>query len=218
MDERMDRTAARRVRTAGILIAAVVLAPHPANAKVPPRSHTFHSPTAGFTITKPESWVFATTEQIARNRARVRLKDKELEALVRERASLPLVAAAKHPEPYDDLNPSVQVLLRPLGSLAGKSPVELMQIAIVPIQRAVSGFEYVETVRGSSLNGRQAAYVKCGYTVANAAGRTFPTLTRLWLVPRGQVLFMVSMSGPRQGPDVSEGEFAAILKSIKIDD
>ena len=108
---------------------------------------TFRSPTAGFSITKPKGWVFATTDQIAANRAHVRLKDKELEEQMRQRASAPLIAILKHKEPYDDLNPSVQVLLRPLGQLEGKSPLELMEIVIPSMQRAMVDFQFVEEIQ-----------------------------------------------------------------------
>ena len=41
------------------------------NGKTNKDEDTFRSPTAGFSITKPKGWVFATTEQIATNRANV---------------------------------------------------------------------------------------------------------------------------------------------------
>jgi len=178
---------------------------------------TFRSPTAGFSITKPKGWVFATNDQIVTNRAHVRLKDKELEEQIRQRASAPLIAILKHKEPYDDLNPSVQVLLRPLGQLEGKTPLELMNIVIPSIQRAMVDFQFVDEIRETIVGGQKAAYTKSKYTVSNSEGRTFPTLSRLWLIPRGKFMFMLSMSGHQGGPDVSETEFAEILKSIKID-
>jgi len=178
---------------------------------------TFRNPTAGFSITKPKGWVFATTEQIATNRANVRLKDKELEEQMRQRASAPLIAIMKHVEPYDNLNPSAQVLLRPLGQLEGKSALELMNIIIPSTQRAMVDFQFVEEIQERVVGGQKAAYAKSKYTVTNAEGRTFPTLSRLWLIPRGKFMFMISMSGTQEGEDVSEREFAEILKSIKID-
>ena len=78
------------------------------NAADSPTMNTnrFHSPTAGFTVVKPATWQFASLEQVATNRAVARLKDKELEQLIRQRANAPLVVILKHPEPHDDLNPS----------------------------------------------------------------------------------------------------------------
>jgi hypothetical protein len=200
-----------------VILITVLPAMASENGKTNKDEDTFRSPTAGFSVTKPKGWVFATTEQIATNRANVRLEDKELEEQMRQRASAPLIAIMKHEEPYDNLNPSVQVLLRPLGQLEGKSPLELMKIIIPSMQRAMVDFQFVEEIRETVVGGQKAAYVKSKYTVINVEGRTFQTLSRLWLIPRGKFMFMMSMSGTAEGSDVSEKEFADILKSIKID-
>ena len=44
----------------------------------------------------------------------------------------------------------------------------------------------------------------------------FPTLSRMWIVPRGSFMFLIGMSGPQGGPDVSESEFKAVLDSVEI--
>jgi hypothetical protein len=203
----------------GLIFTLITLVPAMASEKgnSTKEDNLFRSPTAGFSITKPDSWVFATTDQIATNRAHVRLKNKELEEQMRQRASAPLIAILKHKEPYDDLNPSVQVLLRPLGQLEGKSPLELMNIVIPSMQRAMVDFQFVEEIREAVVGGQKAAYTKSKYTIINAEGRMFPALSRLWLISRGKFMFMMSMSGHQEGSDVSEKEFSEILKSIKID-
>jgi hypothetical protein len=180
-------------------------------------TNRFHSPTAGFTIVKPAGWQFASVEQVATNRAVVRLKDKELEQLVRERATAPLVVITKHPEPHDDLNPSTQVVLRPLGQMADQKPVELLRMVSGNLERGMKDFTFVEPVKEAKVGGLPAATMKAKYTVGNPEGREFKTLARMWLVPRGTFLFMISMSGPQEGPDVSEKDFSAILDSIKIE-
>jgi hypothetical protein len=190
-----------------------------AGAADAPASDTnrFHSPTAGFTITKPAGWQFATMEQVAASRAVARLKDKELEAQIRQRANAPLVVITKHPEPHDDLNPSTQVMVRPLGQLEGKSAVELMRLIVPGIQRAMADFTFVEAIQETKVGGMPAAYMKAKYTVANPEGKEFKTLARTWILPRGSFMFMISMSGPQEGAEVSEAEFKAILDSIKIE-
>ena len=180
-------------------------------------TNRFHSPTAGFTIVKPAGWQFASVEQIATNRAIARLKDKELEQLVRERATTPLVVITKHPEPHDDLNPSAQVILRPLGQMAGQNPVDLLRMVSTPLERGMKDFTFVEPIKEAKVGGLPGATMKAKYTVANPAGREFKTLARLWLVPRGTFLFMISMSGPQEGADLSEKEFSTIFDSIKIE-
>lgn len=157
-------------------------------------------------------------EQVAASRAVARLKDKELEAQVRQRANAPLVAILKYPEPHDDLNPSTQVIVRPLGQLEGNSAVGLMRLIVPTIQRAMADFTFVEQIQEARVGGMNAAYMRAKYTVANQEGREFKTLSRMWIVRRGSFMFMISMSGPQDGPDVSEREFKAILDSIKIEE
>jgi hypothetical protein len=179
-------------------------------------TNVFHSPTAGFTIKKPANWKFGSMEEVTANRARAQLKDKELEEQIKKRASAPLVVVLKHPEPHDDLNPSAQVILRPLGELQGKSATELMEIMVSTISRIMVDFEVVEKIQETKVGGIPAAFVKAKYKAKNQEGQEFKTLSRMWVVPRGAFLFMISMSGPQEGADVSEKEFKAILDSIKI--
>jgi hypothetical protein len=58
--------------------------------------------------------------------------------------------------------------------------------------------------------------MRAKYTMKNAEGSEFKVLTRMWVVPRGGFLFLIGMSGPQEGPDVSESEFAAALASLAI--
>ena len=180
-------------------------------------AHRFHSPTAGFSITKPAGWRFASMEQVSANRAVARLKDKELEEQVRQRASAPLVVILKHPEPHDDLNPSFQVMIRPLGQLQGRKPIELMELVASTLRPAMKDFEFVQPAQELEIHGLPAARMKAKYSVGNAEGREFKTFSRMWIIPRGAFMFMISASGPQEGADVSEAEFEAILKSITID-
>jgi hypothetical protein len=44
-----------------------------------------------------------------------------------------------------------------------------------------------------------------------------PVLSRLWLVARGALMFLIGMAGSQSGPDVREQEFADVLRSLRID-
>jgi len=205
----------------GLAFAAILILSSFVNAADNPSSETnrFHSPTARFTIVKPEDWHFGSAEETAKNRAIARLKDKEMEEQIRQRASAPLIVITKHKEPIDDLNPSVQVIMRPMGQLQGRTALELMTNFVAPsLQNAMADFTFVEKVKETKIAGHSAAYFKAKYTARNAKGAEFGTLSRMWIIPRGAFLFLLSMSGPQEGPDVSEKEFATILDSIKIDE
>ena len=178
---------------------------------------SFHSPTTGFTIVKPGDWVFLSAETVAENRANIRLKDKELEEFVRERANMPLVVIARHQEPYDSLNPSVQVLFRPMGEASKMPPADILKATIKVLEGAFGDFTLLDGVKEVEVDGLKGAFFKAGYTVAAPDGREFKTLSSMWLILRGQFAFMISASGPPEGADFSDKEFARILKSVKIE-
>lgn len=80
------------------------------------------------------------------------------------RASAPLVVVMKHPEPHHHLNPGVQVILRPLGELQGKTATELMEMIVPTISKVMADFEVVEKIQESRVGESPAAFMKAKYT------------------------------------------------------
>lgn len=179
--------------------------------------NVYINPTAGFQIAKPDSWNFMSIEKFTANRENIRLKDEELGVAIRERASAPLVAITKHEEPYDDLNPTITVVLRPVGPLQGKPATEIMAFAVRPMQNAFHDFKYIRDIHEIEISGLKASHMQASYTISNKEGRNFKVVSRMWMVPRGAFIFLIGMSGPESGPDVSGAEFDHVLKSIKIE-
>jgi hypothetical protein len=177
----------------------------------------YKNPTAGFQITKPDSWTFMTIETIVTNRENIRIRDEELRAAIRERGTAPLVVMAKHEEPYDDLNPTIQVVLRPVGPLQGQPATEIMATAVRPMENAFHEFKFLREIHETEISGLKASHMRATYTISNKEGRNFRVVSRMWMVPRGAFVFLIGMSGPESGPDVSEAEFDHVLKSIKIE-
>jgi len=206
----------------GTLLRFISLAAFIANAigtgeAQTPTRERFGNATAGVSLVRPAGWHTASLQDIQANRERVRLPDRDLQLALAKRATAPLFVFTKHAEPYVGLNPSIQVTLRPLGDLAGSAPVSLLKIAVAQIQKAFPDFEYVTPVRTAQVSALPAAYTKARYTLKNSDGHTFKVLGRLWVVPRGAFMFIIGMSGPQTGPDLSEAEFAEALASIQIE-
>jgi hypothetical protein len=176
----------------------------------------FENATAGISLVRPAGWQTASLQTVQENRERVQLSDAELQAAMQKAATAPLFVFMKHPEPHPDLNPAIQVTLRPLGPLAGMSPTEMMKIAVSALQKALADFMFVTAISDAQISGLAAAQMRAKYTAMNRDGSSFKVLTRMWLVPRGAYMFLIGMSGPQEGPDVSESEFAAALASITI--
>ena len=195
----------------GVLVASVWLA-----GTVGAAQSRFESPTAGLSIAPPAGWHVTSMQRVMDNRAQVRLPDAELTAGL-QRATAPLVVFSKYPEPHATLNPTAQVVLRPLPASLGAAATEMLAAATATLQRAFPDFTFVDPIQPATVSGLPAAYMKATYTLRTASGAAFPVLSRTWLVPRGKVMFLIGMSGTTSGEDVSEAEFQAVLESIHIE-
>jgi hypothetical protein len=173
----------------------------------------FDSPTAGIALNRPAGWHTATLAQVQTNRERARLSDPEWQAALATRSAMPLIVFTKYAEPHAGLNPSVQVTLRP--ALAG-TPGRLLSTAIEQMRHALFDFRIVSPVHPVQVGRWPAAQVEVTYTLKNQAGDSFGVRSRLWLVPRGPLMFLIGMSGAQTGADVCAEEFAAALDSIDI--
>lgn len=174
------------------------------------------NPTAGIVVVKPAGWHVGTIQQVEANRARVRMNDEQLQQAIQQSAAAPLFVFTRYQEPCDSLNPSIQVALRPLGPLVGRTPVEIMQVAVEPLKKAFEDFQLVSEINATTVSGMPAAHMKGAYTLVTQDGRSYRTLSRLWIIPRGSFMFFIGMGGPQEGPDVSEDEFTSFMKLIEI--
>jgi hypothetical protein len=177
----------------------------------------FRSPTAGFQLTKPSEWTYVTATQNLENIKAVKLSDEEFHAAMQKFATAPLVAMMKYPEPYDDVNPSFKVNIKPYGGLKGKTPEELINLVIPQFQRIFKDFVLVQAPTEAVVSGMKSAYARMNYTMEIPDGRTFPTTSELWIVPRGDYFFMIG-AGTRQDEKTgTREEIRAILETVKIE-
>jgi len=197
-----------------LLLASIVLAAHALTGSQ--AGQRFENQTAGIALTRPAGWHTTSLQAVEENRGRVRLADPDLQQALQTRATAPLFVFSKHPEPHPDLNPSIQVTLRPSGNLAGLSATVLLKGAVGTMQRALPDFTYVTPIRATRVSGLPAAHLRATYTLKTTSGARHPVLTRIWLIPRGAFIFLIGMSGPPEGPDASEEEFKQVLASIEL--
>lgn len=177
----------------------------------------FHDEVAGFSLSKPEGWHFGTVESEQQNRERVTTGNTQLDELVRTRANASLVTVMKYPEPFEKLNPSIKVILRPLGPLQGKSSSEVASVFVAGLKGAIPGFQVDGEIEEVVISGLPGAQVKAHYSIGVVGqGTKYEVRSRTWVVPRGPYVFMIAMSGPASGEDVSEAEFHQALASVEI--
>ncbi|MGD9034536.1 MAG: hypothetical protein PVJ69_13545 [Desulfobacteraceae bacterium] len=179
--------------------------------------NTFRSVSVGFEVTKPESWQFLTAKQNLENLKRTKLSDEEFQKLMLKYATAPLVAMMKHPEPFDDLNPSLKINVKPFGQLKGTDPKQILSMVSGQFASIFKDYELVEGPIDTEVSRIKSGYLRFNYSLQAPDGRTFPTTSELWIVPRGDYFFMIG-AGTRQDEKTgTRKEIQKILKTVKID-
>ena len=180
-------------------------------------NNTYSNPTVGFSVTKPAEWHFLSAEQNAENLSRARLKDEAFQQLVQKYANAPMVAITKYEEPYDDLNPSLKVNMRPLGNFSADKPTAILDMISKQFESLFENYKVITAPKETRLAGLRAGYLKVHFAMKIPDGRTFPTCMELWIVPRGKHFFMIG-AGTRQDEKTGKREeIEKILATIKID-
>jgi len=96
-----------------VLIAAAMLIFSCALANDAPAQELYENKTLGLSVQKPAGWFFATDKQKRENIARSKLNDAEFQSYVQKNSTAPIFMITKYRMPYDDLNPSVKITVRP---------------------------------------------------------------------------------------------------------
>lgn len=178
--------------------------------------NTFKSVTVGFEVTKPASWQFVTAEQNLENLKNTKLNDEEFHRLMLKYSTAPLVAMMKHPEPFDDLNPSFKVQIKPFGQMKGTDPKQILTMVSGQMKSAFKDFTITQAPTNVVVSGVKSAYMRINYSLQVPDARTFPTTSELWIVPKGDYFFMIG-AGTRQDEKTgSRKEIQQILESVKV--
>lgn len=179
--------------------------------------NTFINPTLGFQLTKPEDWHYATALQNLENLKRVQLNNSEMQTALQKYASAPLVIITKFPEPFDDINPSLKVSIKPYGILKGKSPVDILNTVLPQLKRSFTDLTVMQEPVDYTIAGIKSAYARFNYTLDTNDNSKFPITSELWIIPHGDYFFLIG-AGTRQ--DESTGsriEIQNILKTVIIE-
>lgn len=179
-------------------------------------SNRFESLTVGFSVIKPTEWQFVTADENIENLKKIQMSDAEFQQLMLKYSTAPLVAIMKHPEPFDDLNPSFKVNIKPLGQLKGADPKQILNLILPQFQKIFQDFKLVQPPIDDKVSGLNSAYMRINYSLTIPDGRKFPTSSELWIVPRGDFFFMIG-AGTRQDEKTgSRKEIRNILESVVL--
>ena len=187
-----------------------------ATATVTIDSDLFRSDAARIEMKKPKGWRFSTVETALANRAKVKLKDEEFQKALEANGATPIMVVMKHEEPYEKLNPAIQMIVRAAGTLEGKTGVEILTVVEPVLKTQFENCTTVDTVRATTVGGQTGARMTLRYTLKTPDGREYPTQSTIVMIPRGKVLYQIGFSGPPEGDDAVAAVIDPTLASVKF--
>ena len=138
--------------------------------------------------------------------------DDQFHKLLLRFSRLPLVAFQKNEEPYDDVNPSFKVMMKPLETFDGSNPLRIVDLFTPTMKMHFSKFT-IKSRKEVLVGGLKAAYVRMEYEMETQTGLTFPVSFELWVVPRVKHFFLIG-AGMKPGDTDAKREIRGIVESI----
>jgi hypothetical protein len=176
----------------------------------------FRSEAASFEVRIPDGWHLQGVAPAIEAPVPARMEDDDFERAMRQIASEALVVATKHEEPYGRLNPSFQMLMRPLGPWEGKSGIEILSAVLSALGSQVPDFEVIDRPREIDVSGQPAARATARYTRMAQDGREYPTQVTMVIVARGNVVYKLGFTGAPEGPDLLTEEIDGTLRTVRF--
>jgi hypothetical protein len=175
---------------------------------------TYSNPTIGFSIRKPGEWHYVTAEQYLENVKRGDFNDPKFKEMVARYASTPFLSIAKHKVPYEGINPGINVKTREAGNLKGMVPEKIAELSVsgLPVHSGIF------PLRKGWCRPIQAIppAVRVNFTY-EAGGVSAPIASELWIVPRGDLIFMIGASTRQDEKSGTRSEVRSIINTIKIE-
>ena len=170
----------------------------------------------GISITKPKDWHFSPVELKAKNLESTQMDDQQLQELLQKHAQVPLVLMTRYHEPYDDLNPSIKILVKPLPNPERFDPVDALEFMLSPVKRAYQDAKIVQAPEIVMLGKHRSAYAKVHYSLKTKDGKSFPTCSELWVVPHGDYCLIIGAGSNQQNDAAEHVEIAKAIESLEL--
>jgi hypothetical protein len=191
-----------------VLLAAAASAPAADNPN-------FYSRPVGFAIKRPVGWHWLSDTESLNKQIPRRLSDAELAKAIGKRPELALVQIGMHPEPYAGFNPSIQVSVKALASFPSKNMVEALAPLLEQVKKEHPDLIVLDAPQETKVTGWPGARMKVRYS-DTIGGESVQVAARLWLIPRGDFVFVIGMSNTAEGEGSAEAPLAGALASIRI--
>lgn len=179
-------------------------------------SDDFENKMFGFKMSKPSDWHFLTAKEHYEGLKRINLEDKKFQEILAKKSSAPMVVITKHQEPFDDLNPSFKVSVKPIGRLINSNALKTIE-AMTPIfEKMFTNFKIQQKPTKIKIFGLEASYTRFNYSVSIPDGRTFPATSEIWIIPKENYFFMIGVGFRQDEKTGSYDEIKSILDTIVI--
>lgn len=170
---------------------------------------------AGISFVKPDAWDATSLELGGGDQ---RLDAARLEAELRRKGYVPLFVVTKHPEPFDGVNPSFQVSLRPLGQLKDRSPEEILQMIQQGLRASYKDLEVLQDVGPSRVDEIIGAEMTVAYLFKTPEGQDLASRARMICLLRDEMIIQIALGMPRNPDPGDEATLDSILESLEIKD
>jgi hypothetical protein len=202
------------VKTFAVVLSAAIII-NPADKT---KGNTFYNVPVGFKITKPDSWKITTVAPITNPKGRVRLTSQELLDIIQKRGDQPFVAINRFDESYRGFNPKVQVVLRSLTGLEGKTSEEILNLLLPQLKKSLKNFTNLSGVRKTSISGIPGAMVWMKHTLTLPDGKSVTVVSKMLAAIRGPVLFQIGASLPDKPSPALKKDMEQVLRSMVIEE
>jgi hypothetical protein len=168
-------------------------------------------------IDKPASWSVYRGRNIEGDDATARLDAEQLRAHLSEKRMKLLMHVYKYEDVNVVPNPSLRIVIQPVGELKGKSAEVLMEHLIVTMKVDTVDFKVRTPIQSLKINGLDAAYVETRATTVRTADTKLRVVNNFtYLIPRGD--YMVVAIGVIDAEDTNGllQELRNVARTLKI--
>lgn len=178
---------------------------------------TFRNPCAGISITKPADWYYMGIDKNYEYLKNSIMKDEELKKLSLKMADVPMIIIMKYPEPYNNLNPTLKIDVKPTGDYKGTNPKKILSAMTASMGDFFDGFKIIKGPVESKIDGMNGAYIRFNTIMKMEGGQSYPSCSEIWVIPRGAHMFMFSANTRQDEKNCKRDEIRKIIDTIKID-
>jgi hypothetical protein len=177
-----------------------------------PVENEFHEPRLGFSLTKPEHWIFLPTRWALSARRRFEPDDAEIQALLK-RAQSPFVCVQFDHGRSDHVIPTFQATCR--SAPAAFDLKGVLSSALTALERIHPTHEVEEASASAVVAGHRAATYALVARV-HTEGGSIEFRNRVYIVPAKRFAFTLSLSSSTAPEYAAMHELQGILASIRI--